>query len=262
MVLDATHEPTRSVLVTPQRPAAGEPDWNVAPGKLASIVLERRPKAAGGELDGPEPVRQLRLLSWGLVPSWAAGPKVGYRMINARAESLTQRSFARPAARRRCLVPADGWYEWHTSATVTDRRGRPVKTPFFIHRRDASPLALAGLYEFWRDPEIGDPDDPMAWLTTFTIVTAAAEKDLAGIHDRQPVALDPEQWSRWLDPELTDLDAVKEMVLSRPVGRFAAHPVSSAVNAAANNGPHLVEPAPALEGGEMVDPLTGEVLPG
>jgi putative SOS response-associated peptidase YedK len=152
-----------------------------------------------------ESARQLRLLTWGLVPSWAKDVKIGMRFINARAETaLAAGPFGRAALARRCLVPADGWYEWQASPTVLDAKGKPRKQPFFIHRADGNPLAFAGLYEFWRDPSVADKDDPLAWLTSFTIVTTAAEPGLDRIHDRQPLVLEPDDWDRWLDPTLTD----------------------------------------------------------
>src|SRR5690606_38641653 len=149
--VDATAEPSRSVLKNPQQPPPGRPDHNVAPTKQAPVVLTRAPRDAP---EGTDPVRQLRLLTWGLVPSWAKDPAVGSRMTNARAESVLDKpAFARAAVRRRCLVPVTGWYEWQASPVVTDARGRPRKQPFFVTRADEAPLALAGLYEFWKAPD-------------------------------------------------------------------------------------------------------------
>src|SRR5690606_3625209 len=129
--VDATAERSRSLLVKPQEPPPGEPDYNMAPSKQAPAVLERRPRDDPDE-DAP-PARQLRLLTWGLVPSWAKDPSVGARMINARAKSLLEKpAFTKAALRRRCLVPARGWYEWQASPVATDARGRPRKQPFFI----------------------------------------------------------------------------------------------------------------------------------
>ena len=175
--LDRTGEPSRSVLKKPQDPPAGAPDWNMAPTKQAPVVLTRVPKAAlrgsgPGALAPQEPgvgVRQLRLLTWGLVPSWAKETKVGLRMTNARAETLLDKpAFAKAAASRRCIVPAAGWYEWQVSPVAKDAKGKPRKQPFFIHRGDDAPVAFAGLYEFWRDPGVADPDDPK---DLFSLVT-------------------------------------------------------------------------------------------
>ena len=269
--LDRTGEPSRSILKKPQDPPAGSPDWNMAPTKQAPVVLTRRPKGEdvasadeGAAGTAPaDPARQLRLLTWGLVPSWAKDPGVGIRMINARAETVLDKpAFAKAAATRRCLVPADGWYEWQRSPVAQDSKGNPRKQPFFIHRGDEAPLAFAGLYEFWRDPAVADGDDPAAWLTTFAIVTTAADPGMDRIHDRQPLILDEDRWTDWLDPDLTDPGHVQEMLdFARP-GRFAAYPVSTAVNGSASNGPGLVEPVPVEDLVGVVDPETGEVIGG
>jgi putative SOS response-associated peptidase YedK len=255
--LDATGEPARSVLVKPQDPPAGTPDYNVAPSKRAFVVLTRPPRAQ----PGAGAVRQLRLLTWGLVPHWARSPKLGLRMINARAETvLGPGAFTSAALTRRCLVPADGWYEWQASPTVTAAVGKPRKQPFYIHRGDRAPLAFAGLYAFWRDPVVLDPDDPLAWLATFTILTTAAEPGLDRIHDRQPLVLEPADWAHWLDPALTDPDGVGELLAFARPGRFTAYPVGTAVNGSASNGVHLLDPAPRESLRGVVDPTTGEVV--
>ena len=141
-----------------------EPDWNVAPTKSAPVVVQRvrredRRAAEDDPTQTPEPVRQLRSLVWGLVPSWSKDRSGGARMINARADSLlTKPAFKRAAATRRAIVPADGWYEWQKSPSALDAKGRPRKQPFLMTRRDGGRVALAGIYEFWKDPSV-DPDD-------------------------------------------------------------------------------------------------------
>ena len=258
--LDRTGEPARSLLKTPQQPPAGQPDWNVAPTKQAPVVLTRHPRGEDEAAAKGDPARQLRLLTWGLVPSWAKDPGVGARMINARAETVLDKpAFAKAAASRRCLVPADGWYEWQVSPVATDAKGKPRKQPFFIHRGDDAPVTFAGLYEFWRDPSRA-ADDPDAWLTTYAIVTTAADPGMDRIHDRQPLVLEPGMWADWLDPELTDRGHVQEMLDFAAPGRFAAYPVSTAVNGARSNGPELLEPLPADQLVGVVDPQTGGVL--
>jgi putative SOS response-associated peptidase YedK len=261
---DHTGDPARSILKSPQSPPPGEPDWNMAPSKQAPVVLTRAPRATDqAQASGSaEPVRQLRLLTWGLVPAWAKDTKMGLRMVNARAESvLGKGAFAKAALSRRCIVPADGWYEWQVSPTAVDAKGKPRKQPFFVHRADGAPVGFAGLYEFWRDRELPE-DDPNAWLTTFTIITTDADPGLDRIHDRQPLVLDPEQWEHWLDPEEKDPEVVRTFLeYSRP-GRFEAHPVGRAVGATGNNGPGLVEPVPESELEGVVDPMTGEVIGG
>lgn len=254
---DRTGDPTRSLLKSPQDPPSGTPDHNMAPTKQAPVVLTRAPKDEPGD-----PLRQLRLLSWGLVPSWAKDTKVGLRMTNARAETLLDKpSYAKAAAVRRCLVPAEGWYEWQVSPVAKDSKGKPRKQPFFIHRGDGDMVAFAGLYEFWRDRSVPD-DDPDAWLVSFTIVTTAAEPGMDRIHDRQPLVLERGDHARWLDPDLTDPDGIRDLLGFEQPGRFAAHPISTAVNATRNNGPGLLAPLPKEDLVGVVDPETGEVLGG
>ncbi|KYH45893.1 SOS response-associated peptidase [Branchiibius sp. NY16-3462-2] len=249
---DRSREHTRSVLSRPQEPPVGAPDYNMAPTKEAPVVLTRNVDDA--------PVRQLRMLTWGLVPAWAKDTKTAYRMINARAETLFDKgAYAKAASARRCLVPATGWYEWQASPTQTDAKGKPRKQPFFTRRADEDLLAFAGLYEFWRDRALPD-DDPDAWLVSFTIITTAAEPGLDRIHDRQPVVLDRGDWATWLDPELTDPDDVRRVLTSQPTGRFEAWPVSTAVSSSRSNGPGLIEPVPRSELHGVVDPQTGEIL--
>lgn len=242
------------------------PQYNVAPTATARVALTRaaRDAAPGGEGEGPAEtaaVRQLRLLTWGLVPSWAKDRSAGVKMTNARAETvLTKPAFRRAARSRRCLVPADGWYEWQSSPVAVDAKGRPRKQPFFMRRTDGGSATFAGLYEFWRDPAAGE-GDPAAWLATFTIVTTAAEPGLDRIHDRQPLVLDPDQWGAWLDPALDDERLTELLTTSRP-GRFEAYPVGRAVGNSRVDGAHLLDPAPAHELQGVVDPSTGEVVGG
>lgn len=248
-------------------PAGAGPDWNVAPTKEAPVVLERavrraaeEPAAGGEEPAAPEVRRWLRRLRWGLVPSWSGDVSGAARLINARAETLlTTRAFRRAALVRRCLVPADGWYEWQPSPTALDARGKPAKQAFFMRTADGTPLAFAGVYEFWRDPMV-HADDPAAWLSTYAIVTTRAEPALTAIHDRMPLALPPESWDDWLDPALTDADTVRALLQPPAGGRFEALPVSNRVNSAANNGPDLVVPVPPEQLHGVIDPATGELV--
>ncbi|WP_404349609.1 SOS response-associated peptidase [Phycicoccus jejuensis] len=255
---DRTGEPGRSVLVNPQEPPPGTPDHNMAPTKQAPVVLSRPPR----EDREAAARRQLRLLTWGLVPSWSKDARGGVRMINARVESVAEKpAFARALAARRCLVPARGWYEWQASPTALDAKGKPRKQPFFTSRADGASVAMAGLYEFWRDPAVADADDPLAWLTTFTVLTGPAEPGLDRIHDRQPVVLEAGEWARWLDPAAGAAD-VADLLGPRAPGRFTAYPVSRAVSSSRANGPGLLEPAPEADLVGVVDPTTGEVVGG
>lgn len=263
--LDRTDEPARSILKNPQEPPAGSPDYNMAPSKQAPVVLTRplRTSDEGYAAHGEAPVRQLRLLTWGLVPSWSTDVAGGVRMINARVETvLSTNAFARAVRARRCLVPASGWYEWQVSPTAHDAKGKPRKQPFFVHRGDGADCAFAGIYEFWRDPAVADGEDPLAWLTTFSILTMAAEPGLDRIHDRQPLVLEPSAWSRWLDHGLTDPQEVQALATDLPTGRFAAYPVGRAVSSNRSNGPSLLDPAPVEELDGVVDPTTGEIVGG
>lgn len=215
------------------------PDYNVAPTKKAPVVLSRLPKDAP---DDAEPVRQLRTLTWGLVPSWSKEAKLG-RMINARAETVHEKpSFRRPFAKRRAIIPIDGFYEWFPTQKL-GKSGKPLKQPFYLHRADGGVLPLAGMYEFWRDKERGD-DDPDAWLVTFTIITTNATDDVGHVHDRMPMTVAPQNWKDWLDPRLDDADAVRELMAPPPVGSLEIFPVSTQVNNVRNNGPELREPLP------------------
>jgi putative SOS response-associated peptidase YedK len=215
------------------------PDWNIAPTKQVYAVLER-----AAEREWP-PVRQLRTLRWGLVPSWAKSPETGAKMINARSETVSEKPAYRKAfSTRRCILPADGYYEWYTPETAPDGpKGKVRKQPFWIHAADGSPLAFAGLYEWWRDRTRPD-DDPLAWLWTCTIITTDAEPDLARIHPRMPLVLPPDRWDSWLDPRLSHSDDARELLSPPPPGHMAAYPVSVEVNSVRNNSPHLTDPLP------------------
>ena len=225
-----------------------EPDFNVAPTKDVYAVVERPPSSS--EPDAP-PERQLRVLRWGLVPSWAKDPAIGSRMINARMETVAEKpSFRRAFAKRRCLLPADGYFEWYETDRLT-KSGKPAKQPFFIRPKDHGTLAMAGLYEIWRDPT-RDDDDPHRFRWTCTVITTDAEDDLGRIHDRMPLMVEPERWGPWLDPQ-TPHDTLHGLLVPAAPGRLEAYPVSTAVGNVRNNGPELIEPLPleadSVEGG-------------
>jgi putative SOS response-associated peptidase YedK len=217
-----------------------EADYNVAPTKPVYAVVERVPR----DEDTTEPARQLRVARWGLVPSWAKDASIGSRLINARLETVEDKpAFRRAFAVRRCLIPADGYYEWY-AATAAD--GGSVKQPFFIRPRDGSLLAMAGLYEFWRDPA-REPEDADAWVFSVTIMTTTAEDALGHVHDRMPLMVDPAGWSAWLDPHRDDPAVVRDLLIPARPGLLEAYPVSRAVNDVRNEGAHLIEPIPAEE---------------
>lgn len=217
-------------------------DYNVAPTKEVYAVVARPPSR-----ESPEPSqRQLRVLRWGLVPSWAKDPAIGNKMINARMETVAEKpAFRRAFAARRCLLPADGYFEWYPTEQLTPA-GKPRKQPFFIRPRDHGTLAMAGLYEIWRDPTRGD-DDPERFRWTCTVLTTEAEDDLGHLHDRMPLMVEPDRWSRWLDPTTGDRDALLDLLVPATPGNLEAYPVSSLVSNVRNNGPELVAPLPLEE---------------
>ena len=222
------------------------PDFNVAPTKPVYAVLQRPPR---DEETGDGPERQLRTLSWGLVPFWAKDPAIGNKMINARMETVHEKpAFRQAFAKRRCLLPADGYYEWYPTEQKT-KAGKPLKQPFFIHPADGSVMAMAGLYEIWRDPT-RDEDDPLRFKWTCTVLTTSAEDAVGHIHDRMPLLVEPERYAAWLDPTTSAApDDLRSLLVPAAPGRLEAYPVSTQVNNVRNNGPDLREPLPA-EGAE------------
>lgn len=226
-------------VVADRTPAPLAADYNVAPTKEVYAVVERPPSR-----DSPEPPeRQLRVLTWGLVPSWAKDPSIGNRMINARMETVADKpAYKRAFAARRCLLPADGYFEWYPTSRTT-KAGKPVKQPFFIRPADGGVLAMAGLYEIWRDPGRAE-DDPERFRWTCTVITTDAEDSLGRIHDRMPLMVERDRWSQWLDPRV---GGELSLLVPAAPGRLEAYPVSTAVGNVRNNGPELVEPLPLDE---------------
>jgi putative SOS response-associated peptidase YedK len=200
-------------------------DHNVAPTKDVYVVRHARERDAEGALTGGGH-RELRVVRWGLVPSWAKDVSIGNRMLNARVESLTEKpAFRTAAAGRRCLVPADGWYEW------SPRHDAPGKQPYYVTPEDGSGLAFAGLWEVW-----GGGEDR---LYTCTVVTAPAVGALGEVHPRMPLVLPRERWADWLDPAQQDVTAVAAPTPPEYVERLEIRPVGAAVGNVANNGPQL-----------------------
>jgi putative SOS response-associated peptidase YedK len=213
--------------------AALEPSYNVAPTNDVYAVLE----------DGS--TRRVEALHWGLVPRWAKDLSIGNRMINARAETLAEKSAYKGAfQKRRCIIPADGFYEWRAKA------GQKKKQPYFIHRSDGEPLALAGLWEIWKNPNSSEDEE----VHSCTIITGEPNEKVREIHDRMPVILPPKAWDRWLDPQEQDLAVLGRLLVPAPASLLDLHPVSTEVNNVRNKGPHLVDkvdptdPGPAGEG--------------
>ena len=177
--------------------------------------------------------RHFRLMRWGLLPAWVQDPRKFTLLINARAETVTEKpAFQNAIKRRRCLIPADGYYEWRAS----EKR----KRPHFIHRRDGHPIGLAGLAETWIGPN-GEE------LDTVAIVTAPASADLAVLHDRVPVTIAPGDFERWLDCRDDNAETVKALLTAPGEGEFVWHEVSTRVNRVANDDAQLILPITAEE---------------
>lgn len=208
--------------------------YNVAPTDDALVVVQREDR------------RAITAYRWGLVPHWATDLRAGSRMFNARAETITTSPAFRDAfKRRRCLVPVDSFYEW--------KREGSVRQPYNITREDGRPLALAGLWAGWRDPA-SDPDAPVI-RRTFTIVTTTPNEAMAGLHDRMPVIIADDAWSRWLDP--TPADPGELLALLAPSDEIALriYAVGRDVNDVRRDGPELVEPLLAAPGPAASDTL-------
>jgi putative SOS response-associated peptidase YedK len=170
----------------------------------------------------------LAMLRWGPIPSWAKDANIGNRLINARADTVAAKpSFRSAFKRRRCLVPADGFYEW--------KRDGKVKQPFFIHRKDEEPFAFAGLWERWENPEDGKE------VQSCSLITTEANELMAPIHDRMPVILAESAYDRWLDLDEPVSD-LQSLLKPFPANELAAYPISTYVNSPKNQGPKCIEP--------------------
>lgn len=202
-----------------------EPRFNVAPTDQVLVVATSRGS------------RRVGTLSWGLVPNWATTAATGKRMINLRSENIAERpGFRRTLQDRRCIVPADGFYEWRKVV------GGP-KQPHLIRARDGSPLAMAGLWDVWTDRE-----DPGAErLRTCTVLTTAPNHLVAALHDRMPVILPPEAWDVWLDPSVADVGVLTSLLRPCAGDLLELVPVGTAVNSVRNDGPALIEQVDRIE---------------
>jgi putative SOS response-associated peptidase YedK len=197
------------------------PRFNLAPTQPMAVIRAGR-------------TRRIELLRWGLVPFWANDTKDGARHINARGETLFDKPVFREAARaRRCLVIVDGFYEWKGEAS------RKHKQPFFVRRADGKPFALAGLWDRWLSR---DPGPPQA-LETCAIVTVPPVSTIASLHDRMPLVLDPDQYDRWLDANVTKPEDLAEILKRAPRAELVVVPVSTRVNDVRNDDPSCIAPA-------------------
>jgi putative SOS response-associated peptidase YedK len=212
------------------------PRYNIAPTITVPVVrLEPR-------VPPEEARRQIEPMRWGLVPSWAKDVSVGNRMFNARAESLTEKAAFRTAlAKRRCLIPASGYYEWQKISvppTGAQKKPKVVKQPFYMTPADGSVLAFAGLWEYWR-PADGDP------VVSMTIITTDAVGRMREIHDRMPLVLPASEWSAWLDPR-SDPEPMLTPPAEELIAALELRPVGPAVGNVANDDPGLTQQAPVL----------------
>lgn len=190
-----------------------EPKYNVAPGQVMPVIKRESPKKAV-------------MMKWGLVPFWAKDPRIGYKMINARIESIAYKPSFRKAFRtQRCLVPANGFYEWKR----TDG-----KQPYYIHSKDKELIAFAGLYESWKDAEGKQ-------LKTYTIITTQADSLLAPIHNRMPVIIKKENEDKWLDKEVQDPQLLMPLIKPASASNLECYPVSKLVNKASEEGKVLIK---------------------
>lgn len=190
---------------------------------------------------GPDGVTRVEAFHWGLIPSWAKDRKIASRMINARAETLGEKPAYKGLFRKkRCIIPMDGFYEWKPGSPdgPLTAKGKPVKQPMFINRLDGEPLAVAGLWSAWRDPEDADG----RFLHSATIVTTAANEAMKPVHDRMPVMIPKSRWAEWLDPANDRIDELTSLFAVPDDGSLQLRPVSTDVNNVRNNGPELIEP--------------------
>ena len=201
-------------------------NFNVAPTQGVFTVYETQ-----GE-------RWLDTFHWGLVPFWAKDPKIGSRMINARAETIAEKnSFKRSFAKKRCIIPADGFYEWKRV------EGQKRKQPMYLTTIDESPFAFAGLWEVWKDTNTLDQDGEPLELHSCTIITGEPNEKVADVHDRMPVMLPPDAWDTWLDRDNHDVEALQELLVPAPAELIQLRMVSTDVNNVRNNNPSLIDEA-------------------
>jgi putative SOS response-associated peptidase YedK len=205
-----------------KNPNLYQPRYNIAPSQMIEVVFE------------PENERILSPLKWGLVPHWAKDAEIGNRMINARAETLTEKpSFREAFKSRRCIIPASGFYEWQKKSTG-------AKQPFYFYLKDKEVFGFAGLWEEWIDKQTGEA------LETCTIITTEANEVLKPAHERMPVILKPEVYDDWLDEKMKDERKMEELLIPYPAGEMTSHAVSKSVNIPDSDSDELIRPLNSL----------------
>lgn len=193
-----------------------KPRYNIAPTQTVSVVRDSSSERTVSEL------------KWGLVPSWAKDAEIGNRMINARAETLTEKpSFREAFAKRRCIVPTSGFYEWKKTDSG-------AKQPFYFYLKEKDVFGFAGLWEEWLDKESGE------LLETFTIITTEANDVLKPVHDRMPAIVKAENYNEWLNPEIKGVEQLEKMLAPYPANEMNSHMVSRAINSPTNDSPELI----------------------
>ena len=203
-------------------PAVFKPRYNIAPAQIIDVVRED---------DAERVVSQLK---WGLVPSWAKDAEIGNRMINARAETITEKpSFREAFKKRRCIIPASGFFEWK-------KKGAGTKQPYYFYLEEKEAFGFAGLWEEWIDKETGE------LLETCTIITTEANDVLKPVHDRMPVIIKPDYYDQWLDSKETKTDGLVKLLAPYPAKEMASHPVSTNVNYPDADSPELIKPINSL----------------
>ncbi len=202
--------------------SSSEPRYNIAPQQIIDVVFE------------PKGERILEQLKWGLVPRWAKDSDIGNRMINARAETITEKpSFREVFQKRRCIIPASGFYEWQ-------KKGTGAKQPFYFYLKEKQVFGFAGLWESWIDKESGEE------LETCTIITTEANDVLKPIHDRMPVILKAESYDEWLDEKIKDTDKLQKLLKPYPSDEMKSHAVSKSVNIPDSDSVELIKPLNSL----------------
>ncbi len=205
-------------------PSSDRARYNIAPSQDILAIFE-------DPEDGQTKPAEFR---WGLIPSWAKDKKIGYKMINARGETARKKPAFRSAfKRRRLIIPASGFYEWRNTPDPNGGK-KPIKQPFFITSKSGEPLAFAGLWERWTDPETGEE------VRSATIITTGPNELMANIHDRMPVILPKSEWAGWLDREQQDGDAIEPLIQSYDADKMTAWPVGKDVGNVRNQGEELI----------------------
>jgi putative SOS response-associated peptidase YedK len=199
-----------------------QPRYNIAPSQMIDVVFE------------PETERILSQLKWGLVPHWAKDSEIGNRMINARAETISEKpSFREAFKSRRCIIPASGFYEWQ-------KKGTGAKQPFYFYLKEKEVFGFAGLWETWLDKQTGEE------LETCTIITTEANEVLKPVHERMPVILKPESYDEWLDAKVKNTDKLQELLKPYPSKEMDSHAVSTNINYPSKDSPDLIKPSNSL----------------